>query len=81
VGIRDAVHGENVRVYVTVRDDRPRPTSHDLIAFARERIGYRAPEEVVFLDAMPLNPTGKIDRVGLKRMAEGHLHPHGADPA
>jgi hypothetical protein len=22
-------------------------------------------------------PTGKIDRVGLKRMAEDHLHPHG----
>jgi acyl-coenzyme A synthetase/AMP-(fatty) acid ligase len=36
-----------------------------------------APEEVVFLDEMPLNPTGKIDRVGLKRMAEDHLHPHG----
>ncbi len=28
---------------------------------------------------MPLNPTGKIDRVGLKRMAEDHLHPHGLD--
>jgi hypothetical protein len=36
-----------------------------------------ASEEVVFLDEMPLNPTGKIDRVGLKRMAEEHLHPHG----
>ncbi len=31
------------------------------------------------LVATPLNPTGKIDRVGLKRMAEGHLHPHGLD--
>ena len=27
----------------------------------------------MFLDEMPLNPTGKIDRVGLKRMAEDHL--------
>jgi len=25
---------------------------------------------------MPLNPTGKIDRVGLKRIAEDQLHPH-----
>lgn len=25
------------------------------------------------------NPTGKIDRVGLKRMAEDHLHPHGLE--
>ena len=31
----------------------------------------------MFLDEMPLNPTGKIDRVELKRIAEDHLHPHG----
>jgi len=24
-------------------------------------------------------PTGKIDWVGLKRMAEDHLHPHGLE--
>jgi DNA-binding Xre family transcriptional regulator len=26
-----------------------------------------------------LNPTGKVDRVTLKRMAEDHLHPHGLE--
>jgi long-chain acyl-CoA synthetase len=41
--------------------------------FARERIGYRAPEEVVFLEEMPLTPSGKVDRTTLKRMAEDHL--------
>ena len=79
VGIHDQVHGENVRAYVTVRPDAPRPSSADLIVFCRERVGYKAPEEVVVLDDMPLNPTGKIDRVGLKRLAEEHLHPHGLD--
>ena len=63
--------------YVTIKDGSPRPTSHDLIEYARARVGYKAPEEVVFLDEMPLNPTGKIDRVELKAMAEDHLHPHG----
>jgi hypothetical protein len=29
------------------------------------------------LEEMPLNPTGKIDRSGLKQLAEDHLHPHG----
>jgi acyl-CoA synthetase (AMP-forming)/AMP-acid ligase II len=77
VGIHDEVHGESVRAYVTLREGAERPSSADLIVFCRERIGYKAPEEVVFLDEMPLNPTGKIDRVGLKRMAEDHLHPHG----
>ncbi len=79
VGVHDTVHGENVRAYVTLREGAERPSSADLIVFCRERIGYKAPEEIVFLDEMPLNPTGKIDRVGLKRMAEDHLHPHGLD--
>jgi long-chain acyl-CoA synthetase len=77
VGIHDEVHGENVRAYVTLRPGATRPSSADLIVSCRERVGYKAPEEIVVLDEMPLNPTGKIDRVGLKRMAEDHLHPHG----
>jgi acyl-CoA synthetase (AMP-forming)/AMP-acid ligase II len=77
VGVHDAVHGENVRAYVTLRDGASRPSSADLITFCRARIGYKAPEEIIFLDEIPLNPTGKIDRPGLKRMAEDHLHPHG----
>ncbi len=77
VGVHDAVHGENVRAYVTLRTEVDPPSRADLIVFCRERIGYKAPDEIVFLDEIPLNPTGKIDRVGLKRMAEDHLHPHG----
>ena len=77
VGVHDNVHGETVRAYVTLRERKARPSSAEVIVFCRDRIGYKAPEEVVFLDGMPLNATGKIDRVGLKRMAEDHLHPHG----
>jgi acyl-coenzyme A synthetase/AMP-(fatty) acid ligase len=77
VGVHDEVHGESVRAYVTLAEDAELPSRADLIVFCRERIGYKAPEEIVFLDEMPLNPTGKIDRAGLKRMAEDHLHPHG----
>jgi long-chain acyl-CoA synthetase len=81
VGVDDAVHGESVRAYVTLTGDGPPPTEAELIGFARERIGYKAPEEVVILDEMPLNPTGKVDRQLLKRLAEEHLHPHGLDDA
>jgi long-chain acyl-CoA synthetase len=77
VGVHDTVHGENVRAYVTLAEGAEKPSAADLIVHCRERIGYKAPEEIVFLDEMPLNPTGKIDRVRLKRMAEDHLHPHG----
>jgi long-chain acyl-CoA synthetase len=73
VGVHDLVHGENVRAFVTLKDDVQRPTPAALIAFARARVGYKAPEDVVVLDAMPLNPTGKIDRVALKKLAEAQL--------
>ncbi len=79
VGVHDTVHGENVRAYVTLEPGAGKPTCADLIVHCRDRVGYKAPEEIVFLDEMPLNPTGKIDRVGLKKMAEDHLHPHGLE--
>jgi len=69
VGVHDLLHGENVRAYVTIREGATRPTAQALIEFARARVGYKAPEEVEFLAEMPLNPTGKVDRVALKRMA------------
>jgi long-chain acyl-CoA synthetase len=78
VGIHDLVHGENVRAYVTLRPEHPRPTSDELVSFCRERVGYKAPEEIVVLDEMPLNPTGKLDRARLRHMAEHHLHPGGS---
>lgn len=70
VGIHDTMHGENVRAFITIKDGAKRPEIMELIKFSRERIGYKAPEDIVVLDEMPLNPTGKIDRVGLKRLAE-----------
>ena len=70
IGIHNLVHGENVRAYVQLNAEATAPTAAELIKFSRERVGYKAPEEIVFLDAMPLNATGKVDRVALKRMAE-----------
>jgi acyl-coenzyme A synthetase/AMP-(fatty) acid ligase len=73
VGIHNLVHGENVRAYVTFKEGAPRTTSEELIRFARARVGYKAPEEIVALPEMPLNATGKVDRVALKRLAQERL--------
>ena len=69
VGVHDLVHGENVRAYITLKEGAARPPVQELIRFARERVGYKAPEEIEVLDEMPLNATGKVDRVILKKWA------------
>jgi long-chain acyl-CoA synthetase len=72
IGIHDLMHGENVRAYVALREGVERPKVQELIDFARERVGYKAPEEIEFLDDIPLNPTGKVDRGALKVRAAAH---------
>lgn len=74
IGVHDLVHGENVRAYVVAKQGTA-PSDIELIDFARKQIGYKAPEEIRFLDEMPLNPTGKVDRVTLKKIAE-EAHDH-----
>jgi len=41
-----------------------------LIQFSKDRVGYKAPDDIVVLDEMPMNAAGKVDRVALKQMAD-----------
>jgi acyl-coenzyme A synthetase/AMP-(fatty) acid ligase len=50
-----------------------RPASQELIQFARARVCYKAPGEIVVFDQMPLTATGKLDRTYLKQMAAANL--------
>jgi long-chain acyl-CoA synthetase len=74
VGVHDLAHGENVRAYVTLHPGVTAPSASELIVFARKSVGYKAPEDIVFLDDMPLSPAGKTDRTALKKMAEARIH-------
>lgn len=69
VGVRDAVHGEDVWAYVTLKDGVEKPSSQDIIRCARKQVGYKAPDVIIVLDKMPLNATGKVDRKILKEWA------------
>lgn len=76
VGIHDLVHGENVRAYVVFKSDVPGPTTLELMQFARERVGYKAPDEIIALNEMPTNAVGKVDRVALKQLADAAVNRH-----
>ena len=76
VGVHDPLHGENVRAYITLQPGAARPTSQDVIQFVRTRIAsYKAPDEIIVLSEMPINATGKVDRVTLKKWTEEQTAP------
>jgi acyl-coenzyme A synthetase/AMP-(fatty) acid ligase len=75
IGIHNLIHGENVRAYITWRPGAAQPTIAELIQFSRVRVGYKAPDEIIVLDEMPINATGKVDRVSLKQRAQSSANP------
>ena len=57
--------GEEVGAAVVLREGA-NLTKRELSDFAADRLaGYKVPRIVVFLDAIPKGPTGKLKRVGL----------------
>lgn len=70
VGVKDLVHGENVRAFVMMKHGAEPPGMDELIALARLRIGYKAPESIIVLEEMPMTVSEKVDRVALRRMSD-----------
>jgi acyl-CoA synthetase (AMP-forming)/AMP-acid ligase II len=60
IGVADADFGQRLRAFAVAREGE-RVTQEELSAYLRERLArYKLPREVVFLDAIPRNPTGKV---------------------
>jgi long-chain acyl-CoA synthetase len=66
VGKPDAVHGEEVVAFVSLRDDASL-SPEELIAWSREHIGgYKYPRDLRIIDSVPLTTVGKVDRKALR---------------
>jgi acyl-CoA synthetase (AMP-forming)/AMP-acid ligase II len=62
--------GEEVRAYVVLRHGET-VTADELLAHARDHLAkYKTPKDLVFLDALPKNPIGKILKKDLREMAK-----------
>jgi acyl-CoA synthetase (AMP-forming)/AMP-acid ligase II len=67
IGVDDDAFGRRLRAFVVVSD--PRPTEAELKDWVRHHLArYKVPREIVFLDELPRNATGKI----LKRELAEH---------
>jgi long-chain acyl-CoA synthetase len=66
VGAIDPIWGERVVAFVSRRSGQA-VTAEELIAFVAKRLAvYKVPEEVVFLEDLPTNATGKVNRRALR---------------
>lgn len=60
VGVSDPEWGEKVRAFVVLKPGAE-PNPEGIRAYCRERLsGPKVPRDIVFLDALPRNPTGKV---------------------
>jgi o-succinylbenzoate---CoA ligase len=67
VGLPDEEWGQMVAAAVVPVDTARPPSVADLVAAVRSRLGGPATPKVVrFVDALPLQGPGKVDRIGLK---------------
>ena len=75
VGVPDTLHGQNIRAYVVLKPGTKKLPAAQILKMARDRIGYKAPEEIVAVKALPESAAGKIDRVALAKMAAADVSP------
>jgi fatty-acyl-CoA synthase len=68
LGVEDKEWGHRLRAFV-VRTDGASIGEDDIKTYVREHLArYKVPREVVFLDELPRNPTGKILKRELREM-------------
>ena len=70
IGVPDALYGESVMACVVLREGAE-VTPEELIGLCKAKLAsYKAPKIVEFMDCLPKNPSGKILKTELRRMAE-----------
>ncbi|MGH2905192.1 MAG: AMP-binding protein [Solirubrobacterales bacterium] len=69
IGVEDPDFGERLRAFVVLRDDAEVSES-DLKAHVKEHLAnFKVPREIVFLDELPRNGTGKVMKRELREIA------------
>lgn len=70
VGVSDAYWIEAVTAIVVVKTGYASVPSEDILDFCKERLApFKVPKRVVFIDALPKNPSGKILKRELRNLA------------
>jgi fatty-acyl-CoA synthase len=67
IGVADPTWGEAPLAIIAPRDPADPPTAAEVDAFCREHLAaYKRPRDVVLVDALPRNPSGKVLKTQLR---------------
>lgn len=68
IGVDDDTHGQRLRAFVVLRE--PDSVNADqLSAYVKENLArFKVPRDIVFIDELPRNPTGKVLKRQLRAM-------------
>ncbi len=66
-GVQDEDFGQRLKAYVVLKDGKDGVSEDEIKTFVKENLAnYKVPRQVVFIDELPRNPTGKILKRELK---------------
>jgi fatty-acyl-CoA synthase len=81
VGVEDEKFGQRLKAFVVVRRGKD-VSEDDLKGYVKDNLAnYKAPREVVFLDELPRNPTGKVLKRDLTEDRSDEARPKAAAAA
>jgi fatty-acyl-CoA synthase/long-chain acyl-CoA synthetase len=70
IGVPDTKYGEAPIAVAVARDPADPPTAADVETFCRERLAaYKRPRDLVLVNALPRNPSGKVLKTRLRTAA------------
>ena len=70
IGVDDEKFGQRLRAFVVLRPGGEM-SEDDVKAYVKENLArYKVPREVVFMDELPRNPTGKVVKRELEQRGE-----------
>jgi acyl-CoA synthetase (AMP-forming)/AMP-acid ligase II len=79
IGVPDETWGNIVRAVVVLKPGK-KATEEEIMAWCKDRMtGFKRPKSVVFTDAFPMSPVGKVLRNKVRDIYGGPLPPAGDD--
>lgn len=68
VGLPDQEWGEIVAAAIVPKNKERMPDEQELMQFCRERLSFKRPKRIIFVDSIPKSSTGKVDKKALKEL-------------